>query len=92
MTLTDEGMSAGQEVSRPVSVKIEGGMVWVELRDGRMIGNPLVWHPWLAEATPEERATVEMDAFSVYWPDLDEGLDIEGMLRGIPSRSPRPLA
>lgn len=58
-------------------------MVWVTLADGRVIGNPLAWHPWLAAATSEQRANVELNPFDVWWTDLDEGLDIEGMLRGI---------
>ncbi len=68
---------------RPVAVEIRDGKVWVTLADGRVIGNPLSWHPWLAAATPEQQAHVDLRSFSVDWPDLDEGLDIEGMLRGV---------
>ena len=74
------------ETDRPVAVSIHDGKVWVTLADGRDISNPLDWHPWLANATTDQLANVELDAFSVYWPDLDEGLDIEGMLRGIRPR------
>jgi hypothetical protein len=72
---------------RPVSVEFQGELVTVTLADGRRISNPIDWHPWLAAATPQQRANVEHSAFSVYWPDLDEGLDIQGMLFGI-----RPVA
>jgi hypothetical protein len=58
-------------------------LVSVTLADGRIISNPLDWHPWLANATLEQQASVEYHAFSVDWPDLDEGLDIQGMLQGI---------
>ncbi|MBN1565959.1 MAG: DUF2442 domain-containing protein [Anaerolineae bacterium] len=71
---------------RPVEVIIRDEKVWVTLADGRVIANPLHWHPWLANATPEQQANVELNVFSVDWPDLDEGLDIEGMLRGIRPR------
>ncbi len=77
------------ETDRPVSVAIHSGKVWVTLADGRTIANPLDWHPWLANATPEQQAHVELNVFSVDWPDLDEGLDIEGMLRGIRPRQSR---
>lgn len=77
------------ETDRPVAVSIHDGKVWVTLADGRDISNPLAWHPWLEHATPEQRTQVELDAFSVYWPALDEGLDIEGMLRGIRPRGSR---
>lgn len=79
-------MPFNPQTDRPVAVAIDHEMVWVTLADGRVIGNPLSWHPWLAEATPAQRANYELRAFSVDWPDLDEGLDIEGMLRGIRPR------
>ncbi|MCA0455004.1 MAG: DUF2442 domain-containing protein [Chloroflexi bacterium] len=72
-----------QEKDRPVSVSIGDGLVSVTLADGRIISNPLDWHPWLASATPQQQTNVEYHAFSVDWPDLDEGLDIQGMLQGI---------
>lgn len=77
------------DTDRPVAVSLHDGKVWVTLADGRDISNPLDWHPWLANATPEQLTNVELDAFSVYWPILDEGLDVEGMLRGIRPRSSR---
>ena len=76
------------ESDRPVHVAIREGRVWVALADGRVIANPLDWHPWLVQASPEQQAHVELNAFSVYWPDLDEGLDIQGMMMGIPSHPP----
>ena|SRR5258708_22063262 len=74
---------AQYENSRPVAVKFHDDMVWVALADGRVIGNPLDWHPWLAQAKPEQLINIEMDIFSVFWPDLEEGLDVQGMLQGI---------
>lgn len=71
------------ESDRPVAVKIGSGMVSVRLADGRVIGNPLDWHPWLRDASAEQQANYDLTPFSVVWPELDEGLDIEGMLRGI---------
>jgi hypothetical protein len=71
------------EKNRPVGVRFNDGMVWATLADGRVIGNPLDWHPWLKQARPEQLTNIEMDVFSLFWPDLGEGLDIEGMLEGI---------
>ncbi len=71
------------ETDRPIGVRFDDQTVTVMLADGRTIGNPLDWHPWLAKATPAQRANFDLRAFSVDWPDLDNGLDIEGMLRGI---------
>jgi hypothetical protein len=73
---------------RPTAVEIRDNFVWVTLADGRVIGNPLAWHSWLASATPEQQAQVEFHHFSVDWTALDEGLDVQGMLMGIrPRRS-----
>jgi hypothetical protein len=76
------------DTDRPIAVAIHDNHVWVTLADGRIIANPLDWHSWLAQATPAQRANVELDAFSVYWPELDEGLDIQGMLLGIRPKTP----
>lgn len=70
---------------QPVAVGYEGRDVVVTLANGEILRNPLDYHPWLANATPEQRRNVVFDPLSVWWPDLDEGLDIEGMRREIPS-------
>ena len=70
------------ERNRPIGIRFKDDYVWVTLQDGRTIGNPLEWHPWLAKSPAEKLVNVEMSVFSIYWPDLDEGLDVEGMLRG----------
>ncbi len=77
---------------RPISVEIKGGLVLVTLADGRVIGNPLDWHPWLANASHKQQARVELHHYSVDWPDLDEGLDIQGMLMGIHPKYPEHIA
>ena len=76
-----------------VAIEYQEDAVTLRLADGRIIGNPLVWHAWLAEATDSQRAHVEMYESSVYFPDLDEGLDIEEMLKGEPPHAKkRPAA
>ncbi len=75
---------------RPVAVEIHDAFVWVTLADGRVIGNPLAWHRWLEAATPEQQTHVEFHHYSVDWTDLDEGLDIQGMLMGIRPTQPTP--
>jgi hypothetical protein len=77
--------SKQEKTDRPISVSVHNGVISVTLADGRVIENPLEWHSWLAQATPEQQANYELYPFSIDWPDLDEGLDIEGMIRGIPS-------
>jgi hypothetical protein len=80
--------TAKNRPDRPVKVTVGDNQVSVTLADGRTIANPLDWHPWLKHAAPEQQANVQMLTFSVYWPDLDEGLDIQGMLQGIRPKIP----
>lgn len=69
-----------------VRVEFTATHVALHLADGRIIANPLTWHPWLAAADPQQRANVEQYALSVYFPDLDDGLDVAEMVKGIPPR------
>jgi hypothetical protein len=59
----------------------------VSLQDGRTISVPLVWYPRLLAATPEQRANWRIGGggFGIHWPDIDEDLSTEGLLRGAPA-------
>ncbi len=59
----------------------------VELMDGRTISVPLARYPRLANAKPEQRARWEVAGagYGIHWPDLDEDLSTEGLLRGAPA-------
>jgi hypothetical protein len=59
----------------------------VDLMDGRSISVPLVWYPRLLEATDGQRSTWQLSAagYGIHWPDLDEDLSTEGLLRGAPA-------
>jgi len=56
----------------------------VDLVDGRTITVPLVWYPRLLQATPAQRANWEIvgAGYGIHWPDVDEDLSTEGLLRG----------
>jgi hypothetical protein len=56
----------------------------VILADGRTITVPLVWFPRLMAATAEARQRWELvgDGEGIHWPDADEDLGVEGLLRG----------
>lgn len=63
------------------------GTMSVALSDGRTITVPLAWYPRLATAKPKARNVWEIcgGGAGIHWPQLDEDLSIEGLLRGIPS-------
>jgi hypothetical protein len=59
----------------------------VDLLDGRTIIVPLVWYPLLLGASPEQRQNWKLSGagYGIHWPDLDEDLSTEGLLRGAPA-------
>ena len=59
----------------------------VDLADGRTITVPLVWYPRLLQATPAQRVNWEIvgAGYGIHWPDVDEDLSAEGLLRGYPA-------
>lgn len=59
----------------------------VDLVDGRTVSVPLAWYPRLLRATPMQRANFQLSGagYGIHWPDLDEDLSIEGLLRGAPA-------
>lgn len=59
----------------------------VDLIDGRTISVPLAWYPKLLAATPEQRNNWQISGggYGLHWPDIDEDLSAEGMLRGVPA-------
>jgi len=66
----------------PKAAYTDEATLWVELNDGRTLGVPLAWFPRLLNATPEERARVELSPRGLHWDALDEDVSIEGLLAG----------
>ncbi|MBZ5533028.1 MAG: DUF2442 domain-containing protein [Acidobacteriia bacterium] len=75
---------------RVAEVAFSGDALSVTLKDGRTITVPLTWYPRLLQATAEQRDNwkVSGGGYGIHWPDLDEDLSTEGLLRGAPA--PRP--
>ncbi len=59
----------------------------VDMIDGRTITVPLAWYPRLLHATSEQRQNwrISSGGFGIHWPDIDEDLSTEGLLRGAPA-------
>jgi hypothetical protein len=59
----------------------------VDLMDGRTISVPLVWYPRLLHATDKQRSNwkISSGGYGIHWPDIDEDLSTEGLLRGAPA-------
>jgi Protein of unknown function (DUF2442) len=76
---------------RVVSVEFSEETVSVSLKDGRTITVPLTWYPRLLHATAQQRNHWEIagGGYGIHWPDIDEDLSTEGLLRGAPAPQPK---
>ncbi|MEA3002929.1 MAG: hypothetical protein QOH81_1717 [Sphingomonadales bacterium] len=72
---------------RVANVRCSDHSLTVDLMDGRTISAPLAWYPRLLAATPEQRDHWELagGGLGIHWPDIDEDLSTEGLLRGAPA-------
>src|SRR5436190_7270192 len=72
---------------RVVDVKFTKDTLSVDLRDGRTITVPLAWYPRLFNATAAQRKNWQLagGGYGIHWPDVDEDLSTEGLLRGAPA-------
>jgi hypothetical protein len=69
---------------RVASVEFTDDFLVVGLMDGRQISVPLEWYPRLASASPSALSNWEIcgGGYGLHWPELDEDLSTEGLLRG----------
>lgn len=79
--------SASSADERVLGVEFTDDALSVTLHDGRVISVPLVWYPRLLNATPTQRKNWKIagGGCGIHWPDLDEDLSPEGLLRGAPA-------
>lgn len=70
-----------------IDLKIEPDLLSVFLQDGRIISVPLAWYPRLFNATKEQLENWEVSGggYGIHWPEIDEDLSTEGLLRGAPA-------
>lgn len=66
------------------TVSFDDDMMHVALTDGRILSVPVAWFPLLAEATPQQRAEVEIGSggASLHWSEIDEDLVVANLLAG----------
>ena len=72
---------------RVMDVTVDEDSLTVALMDGRAISVPLAWYPRLLHASPAQRQNwkVAGAGYGIHWPDVDEDLSVEGILRGAPA-------
>jgi hypothetical protein len=81
------GILAIQADERVKDVVVDEDALQVDLMDGRSIRVPLAWYPSLLDATEVQRSNWEVcgGGYGIHWPELDEHLSSEGLLRGAPA-------
>ncbi|TPG39543.1 DUF2442 domain-containing protein [Sphingomonas koreensis] len=81
------GILATAADERVNAVGFDENRLIVDLMDGRTIAVPLAWYPRLFDATIEQRSQWQVAGagYGIHWPDLDEDLSTEGLLRGAPA-------
>jgi hypothetical protein len=72
---------------RVADVTVTEEALIVTLRDGRQIRAPLSWFPRLKAAKPAARMVWEPAGagHGIHWPEIDEDLSVEGLLKGFPA-------
>lgn len=72
---------------RVKSVSFTEDTLNVDLVDGRTIIVPLAWYPRLLHAMPEQQKNWQIcgGGYGIHWPEIDEDLSTEGLLRGAPA-------
>ena len=89
-------MSTVVNVTEPrlLNAQITEDEIIARLVDGRAISVPLIWSWRLTEATEKQRQNFEIlgDGQGIHWPDIDEDINMEGMLYGSPARRPQSPA
>ena len=72
---------------RVAEVEVTEDELTVGLMDGRTISVPLTWYPRLFNANAAQRQNWQIagGGYGIHWPDVDEDLSTEGLLRGAPA-------
>lgn len=78
-------VSSSEAEVAAVRADVIGDELRLELSDGRTVAvnmSRLPWLRWLATATNEQRQNwaVEPGGFAVFWPDLDDGVEVRRLL------------
>ena len=66
-------------------LSFDNDMMWIELKDGRKLGIPLIYFPRLLKATTDQLQNYQISGggIGLHWDELDECLLVENLLIGI---------
>jgi Protein of unknown function (DUF2442) len=64
------------------SAVFRDGQIIITMSSGSEIRFPVAQNPRLARGAPEQLNRIELSPYGIHWPELDEDLSLEGLLRG----------
>ena len=64
------------------SASFRDGDIVILMESGTELRFPAAENPRLATGTPEQLNNIELSAFGIHWPDLDEDLSFRGIVGG----------
>jgi hypothetical protein len=78
----DAFLAEAERTNRIANVRFDDERMYLQLHDSREVSVPLWWYPRLLRAAPEQRANFEIGRFGVHWPEVDEDIELGGLLLG----------
>lgn len=64
------------------SAVLQDGQIIIIMESGSEIRFPVAGNPRLAHGNVEQLSRMEISPYGIHWPDLDEDLSFQGLLRG----------
>ncbi len=69
-------------IDRARSAIFRDGQIIIAMKSGNEIRFPVSVNPRLARGSVDQLSRIELSPYGVHWPELDEDLSFEGLLRG----------
>lgn len=64
------------------SAVFRDGQIIITMESGKEIRFPVAGNPRLARGTAAQLNRIELSPYGIHWPELDEDLSFQGLLRG----------
>ena len=64
------------------SAVFRDGQIIITMETGREIRFPVAGNPRLTQGTPAQLGQMEISPYGIHWPELDEDLSFQGLLKG----------
>ena len=64
------------------SAVFRDGEIIITMESGNEIRFPVAQNPRLAPGTAEQLGRIEISPYGIHWPELDEDLSFQGLMKG----------